>query len=118
IEAGARGMGNAPRASFVYYDPHLGFLAGSDIGDDGLRDNGDISVLVHVDHVRPSLADQARFVNLEGGSLRIDVQQGAPLPSPGERLAWTAIAAFLPENKKLPALKEMTFDPGATWGKL
>jgi hypothetical protein len=40
------------------------------------------------------------------------------MPSLVERLAWTAIAGFLPENKKLPPLKEMTFDPGTTWGKL
>lgn len=115
---GARGIGNAPRVSFLYYDERNGFLTGSDIGDDALRDSGDIDVLINVDHVRPSLADQAKFVNLEGGSLRIDVQQGAPLPSLGERLAWTAIAGFLPENKRLPALKEMTFDPGTAWGKL
>jgi len=115
---GARGVGGAPRASFVYHDERAGFVAGSDIGDEGLRDVGDLDVLVNVDHVRPSLADQGRFANLQGASLRIDVQQGAPLPSLGERLAWTAIAGFLPENKKLPAIKEMTFDPGSTWGKL
>ena len=115
---GTRSVGSAPRASFVYHDERAGFVAGSDIGDEGLRDIGDLDVLVNVDHVRPSLADQGRFVNLQAASLRIDVQQGAPLPSLGERLAWTAIAGFLPENKKLPALKEMTFDPGTTWGKL
>jgi hypothetical protein len=115
---GARAVGEAPRASFVYYDEHSGFVTGSDIGDDGLRDSGDLDIVINVDHVRPSLADQGRFVNLEGASLRIDVQQGAPLPTLGERLAWTAIAGFLPENKKLPALKEMTFDPGGCWGKL
>jgi len=115
---GARAVGSAPRASFVYYDERVGFVAGSDVGDEGLRDTGDLNVLVNVDHVRPSLADQGRFANLEGASLRIDVQQSAPLPSLGERLAWTAIASFLSENKKLPALKEMTFDPGTAWGKL
>jgi hypothetical protein len=111
-------VGSPPRASFVYHDERAGFVAGSDIADEGLRDTGDLNVLVNVDHVRPSLADQGRFANLEGASLRIDVQQGAPLPSLGERLAWTAIAGFLSENKKLPALKEMTFDPGTAWGKL
>jgi hypothetical protein len=115
---GTRAVGNAPRASFVYHDEHSGFVTGSDIGDDGLRDSGDLDIVINVDHVRPSLTDQGRFVNLEGASLRIDVQQGAPLPTLGERLAWTAIAGFLPENKKLPPLKEMTFDPGAYWGKL
>jgi len=115
---GTRAVGSGPRASFVYYDEHIGFVTGSDIGDDGLRDSGDLDVLVNVDHVRPSVADQKRFLNLEGASLRIDVQQGAPLPSLSERLAWTAIAGFLPENKQLPALKEMTFNPGDAWGKL
>ena len=56
---GSRGIGNAPRVSFVYYDDRRGFLASSDIGDDGLRDAGDLDVLINVDHVRPSLADQA-----------------------------------------------------------
>jgi hypothetical protein len=116
--ASGRSLGNAPRATFVYYDELRGFVAGSDIGDDRLPDGGDLDLLVNVDKVRPSTTDQQRFVNLEGGSLRIDVQQSAPMRSLGERLAWTAIAGFLPENKKLPALKEMTFDPGATWGKL
>lgn len=116
--ASGRSLGNAPRATFIYYDELRGFVAGSDIGDDRLPDGGDLDLLVNVDKVRPSTTDQQRFVNLEGGSLRIDVQQTAPMRSLGERLAWTAIAGFLPENKRLPALKEMTFDPGATWGKL
>jgi hypothetical protein len=116
--ATARSLGAAPRATFVYYDEHNGFLTGSDIRDDGLPDAGDLDVIVNVDHVRPSGADQTRFLNLEGGSLRIDIQQGIPLPSLTERLAWTAIAGFLPENKKLPTAKEMAFEPGSTWGKL
>lgn len=110
--------GNAPRAQFVYYDEKKGFLAGSDIGDDGLADKGDLNVVVNVDHIRPSTSDQQRFQNLEGGSLRIDLQQANPLPTLTERLAWTAMAGFLPKDKKLPDLKEMTFDPGSTWGKL
>ncbi len=115
----SRGIGNAPpRATFIYHDKDKGFVAGTDIGDDGLQDKGDLDVIVNVDHIRPSTTDQARFENLEGGSLRIDLQQSAPLPNLAERLAWTAIAGFLPENKKLPALKDMTFDPGTTWGKL
>ncbi len=115
---GTRGIANAPRVSFVYYDEHRGFVAGDDIGDEGLRDTGDLDIILNVDHVRPSVADQGRFLNLEAASLRIDVQQAVALPTLGERLAWTAIAGFLPENKKLPALKEMTFDPATTWGKL
>ena len=119
LAEGGKGVGaGAPRASFVFYDERRGFVTGSDIGDDALKDRGDLDVIVNVDHVRPSAADQVRFENLEAGSLRIDIQQNAPLPSLAERLAWTAVAGFLPENKKLPALKEMTFDPGTTWGKL
>jgi len=115
---GTRSLGTAPRASFVYYDELRGFLAPSELGDDGLRDAGDLDVLVHVDHVRPSLADQKRFVNIEGGSLRVDVQQATPLRPLLERLAWTAVAGFLPENKKLPPIREMKFDPGEKWGRL
>ena len=118
-EGGAKSVsGSGPRASFVFYDPQNGFLAGSDIDDKDLIDKGDLDVVINVDHIRPSAKDQQRFENLEGGSLRIDLQQTNPLPTLAERLAWTAVAGFLPENKKLPALKEMTFDPGSTWGKL
>jgi hypothetical protein len=109
---------NAPRAVFVYFDPAHGFVTGSDIGDAALPDRGDAQVLVNVDHIRTSTNDQKRFANLEGGSLRIDLQQQAALPSLAERLAWTAIATVLPENKTLPPLKEMTFDPSTTWGKM
>lgn len=109
---------SAPRAVIVYFDPAHGFVTGSDIGDAGLVDRGDANVLVHVDHIRASAADQKRFANLQAGSLRIDLQQQAPLPSLAERLAWTSIAAILPQDKTLPPLKEMTFDPGATWGKM
>src|SRR5690349_11163033 len=118
LAAGGRSLGNAPRASFVYYDEAQGFLTGSDIGDDRLPDRGDLDIIVKVDHVRFSNEDQKRFVNLEGGSLRLDATQSAPMRSLAERLAWTAIAGFLPENKRLPALKEMTFDPGQCWGRL
>jgi hypothetical protein len=100
------------------FDRNHGFVTGSDIGDAGLVDRGDLNVVVNVDHIKPSLHDQERLVNLEGGSLRIDLQQATPPPYLPERLAWTAIAGFLPENKKLPSLKELTFDPGSTWGKL
>lgn len=115
---GTRSAGGPPRASFVYYDERRGFVAASDIGDEGLRDAGDVDVIVNVDHIRPSAGDRDRFVNIDGASLRVDFQQALPLPSLSERLAWTAIAGFLPENKKLPDLREMTFDPGSTWGKL
>jgi len=108
----------APRAMFVYFDSAHGFVTGSDIGDSGLADRGDAHLIVNVDHIHPSVKDQARFANLQGGSLRIDLQQQKPLPSLSERLAWTAIATIMPENKKLPPLKEMTFDPGTTWGKM
>jgi hypothetical protein len=111
-------VGTAPRATFVYYDKHNGFVTGSDIGDVGLPDHGDVNVIVNVDHIHLSLTDQSKFVKLEGGSLRIDLQQADPLPSLAERLAWTAIAGFLPDDKKLPPQKDMNFSPGATWGKL
>jgi hypothetical protein len=120
-EPASRGAarGASRRVAFVYYDARRGeFLTGSDIGDDGLADKGDADIVVNVDHIRPSTADRTRFENVEGGSLRIDLQQAAPLPSLAERLAWTAVAGFLPDNKSLPPLKEMRFDPGKTWGML
>lgn len=110
--------GNALRAVFVFYDKHDGFVTGSDIGDMGLADRGDLNLIVNVDHIHFSMSDQAKFARLEGGSLRIDLQQADPLPSLPERLGWTSLAGFLPDNKKLPPAKDMNFNPGATWGKL
>ncbi len=78
---GTRAIGSAPRASFVYYDERAGFVAGSDIGDEGLRDRGDLDIVVNVDHVRPSLADQGR--GTAWGKL-----QSVPLPSGGGRWTW------------------------------
>ncbi len=110
--------GSAPRAVFVYYDKQAGFVTGSDIGDAGLPDRGDLNLIVNVDHIHFSRTDATKLTSLEGGSLRIDLQQAAPLPSLPERLAWTSIAGFLPDNKKVPAPKDLKFDPGSTWGKL
>ena len=110
--------GNAPRAVFVYYDKRNGFVTGSDIGDAGLPDKGDLSLLINVDHVHFSRTDAAKLSRLNGGSLRIDLQQAAPLPSLPERLAWTSIAGILPTSNKVPDAKDMKFDPGSTWGKL
>jgi hypothetical protein len=109
---------DTPHAVFVFYDKHNGFVTGSDIGDVGLPDRGDLNLLVNVDHIHLSRDDQAKSTHLEGGSLRIDLQQASPLPSLSERLAWTAIAGLLADEKKIPTAREMNFDPGTTWGKL
>jgi hypothetical protein len=114
----SRDIGSPPRATFVFFDPSNGFVTGSDIGDVGLPDRGDLNLLVNVDHIHLSTRDQTRFSKLDGGSLRIDLQQTMPLPSLGERLGWTSIAGFLPNNKLPPATKDMNFNPGTTWGKL
>src|SRR5215467_10215767 len=43
--ARTRGLGAAPRASFVYYDEIKGFVTGSDIGDEALPDSGDLDII-------------------------------------------------------------------------
>ena len=107
------------RPAFFFFDARSGaFRYGSEIGDDGLPDKGSLSLILKVDRIRPSTADQTRMQNMEGGSLRIDVQQTEPLPRLAERLAWTAIAGLLAENKQLPGLAEMNFNPGTAWGDL
>ena len=107
------------RPAFFFFDSRSdSFRYGSEIGDDGLPERGSSSIILKVERIRPSAADQTRIENMEGGSLRIDLQQAQPLPQLAERLAWTAIAGFLPENKELPALADMTFNPGTAWGDL
>jgi len=107
------------RPTFFFFDARSGaFRYGSEIGDEGLPDKGSVNLILKVDRIRPSTADQARMQNMEGSSLRVDVQQTEPLPRLAERLAWTAIAGVLVENKRLPALAEMNFNPGTAWGDL
>jgi hypothetical protein len=107
------------RPAFFFYDSKSDtFRYGSEIGDDGLPEKGSSSIILKVERIRPSAADQARIENIEGGSLRIDLQQTQPLPQLAERLAWTVIAGLLPENKSLPALADMNFNPGTAWGDL
>jgi len=107
------------RPAFFFFDARShAFRYGSEIGDEGLPDRGGLSLILKVDRIRPSTADQTRMQNMEGGSLRIDVQQIQPLPRLAEKLAWTAIAGFVAQNKKLPGLAEMNFNPGTAWGDL
>ncbi len=110
--------GGAPRVAFVYFDKRDGFVTGSDITDVGLPDRGDLNLLVNVDHIHLSQADQGRFAKLQGGSLRIDLQQTEPLPSLAEQLAWTAIAGVLSQTGGAANARDMSFNPGTTWGKL
>ena len=83
-----------------------------------MPDRGDLNLVVNVDHIHLSQPDQTRFSKLQGGSLRIDLQQSEPLPSLAERLAWTAIAGVLPAGAAPVTARDMSFNPGTTWGRL
>ncbi|SRR5216684_327393 len=94
-----------------------GTLTPSDIKN--FPDDGDKDVTVHVERFRPSPADKAALVNLQSGTLRIDVKQVTPLPGLPEALAWTAMAtlASRQKNQKVPNLENVKFDPGTLWGQ-
>ncbi len=94
-----------------------GTLNVSDI--DKFPDDGDKDVTVHVERFRPSPSDTAALVNLQSGTLRIDVKQVTPLPGLPEALAWTAMAtlASRDKNQKVPTLDNVKFDPGTLWGQ-
>jgi hypothetical protein len=62
--------------------------------------DGDQDVTVHVERFRASPEDQASLVNLQSGTLRIDVKQVTPLPGLPEALAWTAMATLASRDKK------------------
>lgn len=122
-DAFARGLhlqgGPAFQPEFVYYDPAHGFQAPGMIDDTGFPAKGSVNVSVRVARFRPSAKSKAIFENVQGGSLRVDLKQTAPMPGLAEALAWTAVAALVPNSEgKLPDLKDLSFDPGESWGKL
>jgi hypothetical protein len=104
--------------AFVYYDKD-GFQLASSIDEKTLLDKGGTKVSFRVQGFRPSNTSTQSFNNLQSGSLRVDLKQTVPLPNLAEVLAWTAVAAFLPTTAdKLPALKDLQFNPGESWGHL
>src|SRR5258708_2960465 len=114
----SKGAGG-PEPAFVFHDEHSGFQTASDIDDKSLPASGPVNVSLRVERFRPSTLSQRTFVNVKSGSLRVDVTQTEALPSLQEVLAWTAVAAFVPDaQNKLPALQHLQFDPGQSWGRL
>lgn len=104
---------------FVYYDPKGVFYPASDIPIKNLPDKGGVRVSFRVQGFRPSNTNIDQFNNLQSGSLRVDVKQTEPLPSLAEVLAWSAVAALVPKaDGKLPALQDLEFRPGESWGRL
>jgi hypothetical protein len=113
---------NAPFSDvpeFVYYDAKDGFKLAASLDESTLPDKGSVKIAFQVQGFRPSKANIDKFNDLRSGSLRVDVKQTAPLPGLAEALAWTAVAAMLPTAEgKLPALENLGFKPGESWGKL
>ncbi|WP_129778475.1 hypothetical protein [Peristeroidobacter soli] len=104
---------------FLFYHPEKGFLMASDPEAGALPDKGNLQAMLRVERFRPAAKDRTDLGNLQQGSLRIDLQQTQPMPGLAEALAWSAVAAFLPETGgKLPALKNLEFNPGTAWGNL
>jgi hypothetical protein len=104
---------------FLYYSEQKGFRPTYDTELDPLPASGNMQVLLRVERFRPAVNDREQLGNLQQGSLRIDLQQTKPLPNLVEALAWSAVAAFLPEaSGKLPPLQNLEFDPGVAWGRL
>jgi hypothetical protein len=102
--------------AFVYFDPEKKtFSMATDLDDTDLPTTGDLNVGVRVTRFRPSVSDASTFQDA-GGNLRIDVGQTSPLPGLTEALAWTTVAAFMPNSAgKLPSLDKLQFDPGKAW---
>jgi hypothetical protein len=105
---------------FIYYDQAKNvFQPSGAITDTDLPPKGSVDVNVRVQRVRPSSTSAALFQKAQSGTLRIDLKQTASMPGLPEALAWSAIAALVPTAaKSLPDLKDLTFDPGTSWGKL
>lgn len=112
--------GGAIRApTFIYHDAASGFRRSENIDDSHFPKSGNVKIRIRVLRFRPSTATAAALKDTQSGSLRVDVKQTAPLPSLQEALAWTATAAFVPKSGgSLPDLKDLSFDPGDSWGSL
>src|SRR5262245_22636190 len=104
---------------FVYFDAREGFKPAATINESTLPAKGAVKISFQVQGFRPSKANIDKFNDQRSGSLRVDVKQTAPLPGLAEALAWTAVAALLPNAEgKLPSLQNLGFKPGESWGKL
>lgn len=94
-----------------------GTLSPSDI--DKFPADGDMDISVHVERFRPSASDTAALVNLQTGTLRIDVKQVTPMVGLPEALSWTAMATLASRQRgqQIPSLDNVKFDPGTVWGQ-
>ena len=112
--------GPAYQPAFVRYKAAGQFDASSQIDGSDLPSSGQVNIKLHVERFRPSTSSKNLFANAQSGSLRLDVKQTTPLPDLPEALAWTAVAAFLPKanSTQFGDLKDLTFDPGVSWGQL
>jgi hypothetical protein len=112
--------GPAYQPAFVRYKSAGQFEASSQIDSNAIPDKGQVNIKLHVERFRPSTASKNLFANTQSGSLRLDLKQTSPLPELPEALAWTAVAAFLPKanSSQFGDLKDLTFDPGVSWGQL
>jgi hypothetical protein len=103
---------------FYLYDRQSGFQAAGDLKPDIMPRKGDLDVMLQVLECRPSADEQTRMSQTDAGSLRIDVQQGHPLPQLDEPLAWSALASLLPEtNKEEVRLNGTDFNLSSSWGQ-
>jgi hypothetical protein len=99
----ARGLylqgGPAFQPEFVYYDQTRGFQAPGTIDESGLPKSGSVNVSVRGQRFRPSVKARQLFENVQSGSLRVDVKQTSAMPGLLETLAWTSVAAVVPNSQ-------------------
>lgn len=80
-----------------------------------LLDNGDASVLLSVDSIRPGKLDLQKMIAAKNGSVRVDMKQGTAMQHLAEPLNWSAIASLFP-NASFSGYRDIAFDPSSTWG--
>lgn len=106
------GEGRIP--TFLIYTADKGFRVPSEVSSDELIPSGDTNVRIHVSGFKPSVTDREIFKRMRGGSLRIDVQQQPSTNIPA--FVWSAVAALLAKDGKLPDLPNLKLDLGTLWG--
>ncbi len=104
--------------AFAVYTPQLRFRIASQITDRELLGKGNAGVAVRVLSFRPSISDRQHFVNLQSGSLRLDMQQGKPASASSNTVAWSVMAGLQPDAKgQMAPLDELSFNPALSWGR-
>lgn len=118
--AGSRSLGGHEREPFFFFhEPGRGIFPAVDLRPADLVNDGDVTISFNIASFKFGRDDQQTFERMQNFHLRLDFLQNVALIDVIDAMAWTAIAALVPEKQsKLPPLQNLSFDPAAAWKKM